>query len=65
MKIKVNGDVTETKAGTVEALLSELNLRREGVAVEVNLAIVKKKDYAGFALKEGDEVEIVNLVGGG
>jgi len=65
MKLRVNGERLETGAGTVEALLGELNIRREGVAVEVNLAIVKKKDYPGFALKEGDEVEIVNLVGGG
>jgi sulfur carrier protein len=65
MRLKVNGEIMETGAGTVQALLDELKVGRERVAVEVNLAIIKKKDYAFHSLKEGDEVEIVTLIGGG
>ncbi len=55
----------ETEAKTVAELLSELGITSGMVAVEVDLNIVKKKDYAVYALKEGDVIEIVNFVGGG
>ena len=45
--------------------LLSYNVRHSRVAVEVNLAIVRKAEYASFRLHEGDTVEIVNFVGGG
>ena len=65
MRLKVNGEHRETAAETVEGLIGEFSLQPKGVAVEVNMAIVKKADYGTFRLKEGDEVEIVSFVGGG
>ena len=35
------------------------------VAVEHNLAVVKKAAYDTSIVRDGDEVEIVNFVGGG
>ena len=54
-----------TAAETIKALVAELGIAPEGVAVEVNLAIVSKRDYGTFRLSEGDAVEVVRLVGGG
>ncbi|MDA8387212.1 MAG: sulfur carrier protein ThiS [Nitrospiraceae bacterium] len=65
MRLMVNGDWIQSRAETVSALLEELGVNAPAVAVEVNLAIVKKKDFGTFALKEEDRVEIVNFVGGG
>ncbi len=66
MKLTLNGDPFDTsKADTVQDLLDELGIEAVRVAVEVNLTIVKKADYAAFKLKEGDNVEVVNFVGGG
>jgi sulfur carrier protein len=65
MRLKVNGELRETKADTVEGLIGEFKLQPQGVAVEVNMAIVKRADYGTFRLNDGDEVEIVNFVGGG
>ena len=66
MKLKVNGEHFETSsARTVMDLLEELKIEPERVAVEVNLTIVKKADYATFGLQTGDAVEIVNFIGGG
>ena len=48
-------------AHTLEQL--EIDARR--VAVELNLDVVKKAAYDSSVIKEGDEVEIVNFVGGG
>ena len=65
MRLKVNGESIECSAHTVEGLLEELGISAPAVAVEVNQAIVKKKDFRTFALREEDQVEIVNFVGGG
>ncbi|MDA8089069.1 MAG: sulfur carrier protein ThiS [Nitrospiraceae bacterium] len=65
MKLKVNGQSIDSNAGTVQALIDELGIKAPAVAVEVNFSIVSKKDYSTFPLKEEDQVEIVNFVGGG
>ena len=65
MRLKINGEWIECRAATVSALLEELGVNALAVAVEVNLVIVKKKDFLTFALKEEDHLEIVNFVGGG
>jgi len=63
MRVIVNGQEIETSAKTLFALIEELGVRP--AAVEVNLEIVKKTDYQGFVLRDGDRVEIVQFVGGG
>jgi len=66
MRLTVNGDSIEVTAiTTVQDLLDHLKVQTARVAVEVNLTIVKKADYASFGLKDDDTVEIVNFVGGG
>jgi thiazole synthase len=49
----------------LETLLRRLELRKEQVAVERNLAIVPRHEYATCQLEDGDKLEIVTLVGGG
>ncbi|UCG79428.1 MAG: sulfur carrier protein ThiS [Nitrospirota bacterium] len=65
MKIKLNGDEYDTDAGTIGALLEELDIMPGRVAVELNIKIIKKDRYSGTVIKEGDEIEIVSFVGGG
>ena len=66
MTIMLNGDKRELPSPlTVAQLLSELEIDARRVAVELNLAVVKKAAYESSVIKEGDEVEIVNFVGGG
>jgi sulfur carrier protein len=65
MTIKLNGEDLQISCGTVAELLTEMEIPRQGVAVEVNLKIIKKTDYDSCALNEGDVIEIVNFVGGG
>jgi sulfur carrier protein len=66
MRLIINGDTREgSHAGTVKELLDELDIKPDGVAVEVNLAIIKKDKYETFKLHDGDAVEIVKFVGGG
>jgi sulfur carrier protein len=65
MNIKVNGEDRQISQLTLAELLEELQVMPAGVAVEVNLKIIKKADYNKYRLAAGDVVEIVNFVGGG
>lgn len=50
---------------SLTALLAHLDLDPRRVAIEHNLAIVKRAGYDTAIVREGDRVEIVNFVGGG
>ena len=50
---------------SITALLAALGIDPRRVAVEHNLVVVKRTAYDGTTINEGDEVEIVNFVGGG
>ena len=66
MQLIVNGEVHEVDEGlTVTGLLSLLGPRGVQVAVEVNEAVVRRAQHAGYVLSPGDRVEIVTFVGGG
>ena len=66
MTITLNGDKHELAAPvSVSGLLQQLEIDARRVAVELNLAVVKKAAYDSAVIKDGDEVEIVNFVGGG
>ena len=66
MTITLNGDKQELTAPlSVSELLDQLDIDARRVAVELNLAVVKKSAYDSSVIQDGDEVEIVNFVGGG
>ena len=66
MKIRLNGDPYELDgAMTIQQLLEHLQIDPRRVAVEHNLTIIKRDRQAATLVNEGDEVEIVNFVGGG
>jgi sulfur carrier protein len=46
-------------------LLERLKMRRGRVAVEINREIVPKVNYDATIVRAGDQVEIINFVGGG
>jgi thiamine biosynthesis protein ThiS len=66
VNIIVNGEARQlARATTIAQLLSELNLPRRGVAVEVNLELVPRAHHEQHQLQDGDRLEVVTLVGGG
>ena len=50
---------------SVADLLAKLDIDPRRVAVEHNLAILKRQRFPEVVVQEGDTVEIVNFVGGG
>lgn len=66
MTITLNGDPFELAGPlTVNELLTQLAIDARRVAVEHNLSVVKRAAYDSTVVKAGDEVEVVNFVGGG
>jgi thiazole synthase len=66
MTIILNGDPVEVAGPlTLTALLDQLGVDARRVAVEHNLNVIKRALYGSTEIREGDQVEIVNFVGGG
>ena len=66
MNLSINGQSRETPAlATVAGLAAWLDLPAFGSAIELNGEVIRRADHAGTALKEGDRLEVVRLVGGG
>lgn len=66
MTITVNGQPQEVSPPlTVAELLRQMNLEPRWLAVELNRDLVPRTHHAEQLLHDGDELEIVTLVGGG
>ena len=64
--ITVNGETTSIPTDcSVEALLSRLDLAHKRVAVAVNRDVVPRGAYASVQIAAGDQIEILEAVGGG
>jgi len=66
IRVYVNGEL-HRMAGvqTVTALLAGLNVPAERVAIELNKAIVRKREWEITLVGDGARLEIVEFVGGG
>jgi len=66
MNLTVNGQITPTlNVQSVCDLLVHLGLDGRPVAVEVNQELIPRKQHGQTLLHEGDEIELMTLVGGG
>ena len=66
VNITLNGDPLDVPGPvSVAALLESLAIDARRVAVEHNLVILKRGAFDQTIVREGDNVEIVNFVGGG
>jgi len=64
--IRLNGDAHDLPAPlSIAELLARLEIDPRRLAVERNFLVVKRDAYASTVVDDGDEIEIVNFVGGG
>ena len=64
--ITLNGEPFELSGPlTVTELLSRLDIDARRVAVEHNVVVLKRAAFDETVIREGDQVELVNFVGGG
>ena len=66
MRLIINGQEREAPAlAHLADFARRLELPGFGCAVELNGQVVRRADYPDRALREGDRLEVVRLVGGG
>jgi len=66
IEVTVNGDPRRVPKGlTVRGLLSHLELHPGMIVVEHNRRILRKEVYDDVDVQPGDELELVQFVGGG
>ena len=65
MNLKINGEDRVVSAETLSALVEQLGMKPDRVAVELNREIVPRNRWGETGLKDGDQLEIVHFVGGG
>ncbi len=64
--LQINGQPRQFPAAlTVAALLEQLGMKGDRVAVELNRDILPRGRWAATTLADGDKLEIVQFVGGG
>ena len=66
MNIIINGETRVlAPVETLAALVEQLGMKSDRVAIELNRDIVPRERWAQTPLKDGDRLEIVHFVGGG
>ena len=65
MRLVINAEEKELAATTLDALIAELGMKADRVAVELNREIVPRARWSETPLHDGDRLEIVHFVGGG
>jgi len=65
ISIQLNGEAQTVTARTLAELVAELDLEKRMIAIERNLEVVPKSQYAVTELQEGDRIELVHMIGGG
>lgn len=66
MELTINGQSQRFAAAmSVAQLLEELGIEVKKVALERNLEIVPRSTFAQTMLCDGDQIEIVEFIGGG
>jgi thiamine biosynthesis protein ThiS len=66
VKITLNGEALELSGPvTVAELLRRFDIDARRVAVEHNIVVLKRTAFDDTVVHDGDQVEIVNFVGGG
>lgn len=66
MKLVINGEERSVEGvSTLAALVEQLGMKADRVAVELNREIASRAKWAETTLRDGDRLEIVHFVGGG
>ena len=66
MELTINGNVREfSEPLSLQALIQQLGMKTDRVAVELNRDIVSRENWDETMLANGDRLEIVHFVGGG
>ena len=65
MIVTVNGEAREVRSREVSELIAELELPAPAMLVEHNGLALRREEWTGRAVREGDRFEVIRIVAGG
>jgi sulfur carrier protein len=67
MRLLINGEERDFAGEqlTLTALVEQLGMKSDRVAIELNRDIVSRERWPETTLRDGDRLEVVHFVGGG
>ncbi|MDQ6963320.1 MAG: sulfur carrier protein ThiS [Mariprofundales bacterium] len=65
MHIKLNGEEQEISATTLQQLVVDLGLEVRMIAIEHNREVAPRGRWSSTTIVDGDQIEIVHMIGGG
>ena len=65
MEIVINGEKKIVDEITIKEYVEKLKISQTGLIVEYNYKILKSEKWDEVELKNNDNLELINLVGGG
>jgi thiamine biosynthesis protein ThiS len=65
MTLTINGEDREFNVTTLSELVSQLGMKPDRVAIELNRELIRRDCWSETPLSNGDKLEIVHFVGGG
>ena len=65
MKLKINGEIVEVEATTVQELAEKLTPAPQTLLIEHNLNALLRSEWKETALSEGDRIEVLRVSAGG
>lgn len=66
MRVEINGETREIPAElSLAELLDHLAMPSRLLAIELNKAVVRRKDWEDTKVQDSDRIEIIHFVGGG
>ena len=66
MTLTINGESRDfTDIATLSDLVSQLGMKPDRVAIELNRELIRRDRWPETKLSNGDQLEVVHFVGGG
>lgn len=65
MILQINGEARSSEAREIATLVAELGLPPQAVLVEHNGTALRRDEWVGRVLGDGDRLEIIRIVAGG
>ncbi len=67
MKLTINGEIKllQGESKTLDLVIKELNYNPQTIVIEFNGTIINRDMWSGQKVQNGDNLEIVTIVGGG
>jgi len=63
--INLNGNAVETHSLSLSDLVAEQGLNPKSLIAEYNYEVIKQEFWGDIHIKEKDNIELLNFVGGG